>query len=296
MTLTPTPGAVGREGVDHRDEPVDDAPPVDDRFRDRREAVARGRRERRRRVFLLVALVVVLVGAAVIAVRSPLLDVDRVRVRGAGEARVRGVVAASGLERDDPMLWVDERAVEQRIEALPWVASASVTRDWPGTVRIAVTTRRPVAYAEVGGRVAVLDGSSQVLSVGDVGDVATGSGAGELLEIRGVRVLPEPGETLYPVEAAGLRDALPPALAPAVVAVDLAGTADVRLITTTGPELRFGDLGDAEAKGAAAAAVLERLAAEGATYEYVDVRVPEAPVAGTADGTVVPALTEPVDP
>jgi cell division protein FtsQ len=294
MTLTPTPGAVGETGADPAAAgQSDDAPPIDERFLDRREAVARRRRDRIRRVFLLVALVAVLAGAAVIAVRSPLLDVDRVDVRGVGDARARAVVGASGLEHGDPMLWVDEHAVEQRIEALPWVARARVVRDWPGNVRIAVMRRRPVAYAEIDGRVAVLDGSSTVLSVGDA---ATASGRDGLLEIRGVRVLPEPGERLYPVEAAGLRDVLPPTLAPAVTAVDLGGAADVTLLTAGGPELRFGDLDDAEAKGAAAAAVLERLAAEGATYEYVDVRVPEAPVAGTADGSVVPALTDPVEP
>jgi cell division protein FtsQ len=289
MTLTPTPGTVD-ETADH----VADAnggPPIDERFLDRREAVTRRRRDRLRRAFLLVALVAVLVGVAVIAVRSPLLDVDQIQVRGIGDARARAVVEASGLEHGDPMLWIDEHAVEERVEALPWVARARIVRDWPGSVRIAVTKRRPVAYAEVGGRVAVLDGSSKVLSVGE----ATTSARDGLLEIRGVRVLPEPGEMLYPVEAAGLRDVLPPTLAPAVVAVDLGGTADVTLLTASGPELRFGDLDDAEAKGAAAAAVLERLAAEGATYEYVDVRVPEAPVAGTADGSVVPALTDPVE-
>lgn len=289
MTLTPTSGAVDGTAGDE----ADDAPPIDERFLDRRDAVARRRRDRVRRIFLVVALVAVLAGAAVIAVRSPLLDVDRVEVRGIGDERARAVVGLSGLERGDPMLWVDEHAVEQRVEALPWVARAQVVRDWPGIVRIAVTKRRPVAYAEVGGRVAVLDGSSTVLSVGDA---ATATGRDGLLEIRGVRMLPEPGETLYPVEAAGLRDVLPPALAPAVVAVDLGGAADVTLLTVSGPELRFGDLDDAEAKGAAAAAVLERLAAEGATYEYVDVRVPEAPVAGSADGSVVPALTDPVEP
>nr|NIR41854.1 FtsQ-type POTRA domain-containing protein [Actinomycetota bacterium]NIS36949.1 FtsQ-type POTRA domain-containing protein [Actinomycetota bacterium]NIT98463.1 FtsQ-type POTRA domain-containing protein [Actinomycetota bacterium]NIU22072.1 FtsQ-type POTRA domain-containing protein [Actinomycetota bacterium]NIU70566.1 FtsQ-type POTRA domain-containing protein [Actinomycetota bacterium] len=118
---------------------------IDPRIRARRIAVRRAEGRRRLR-FLLAALAVVgiAVGAWALS-RSPLLDLDHVRIEGVGAGRVAAVDAAAGLGRGTPLVDVDLGAVETAVEALPWVRVAEASRDWPGTVRIDVGERVPVA-------------------------------------------------------------------------------------------------------------------------------------------------------
>src|SRR3546814_10770851 len=55
------------------------------------------------------------------------------------------LVRALGLETGRPILAVDPAAARAALEALPWVASASVERQLPGTVYIRLTERAPLA-------------------------------------------------------------------------------------------------------------------------------------------------------
>lgn len=121
--------------------------PIDPRIRERRIAVRRDEGRRRLRLLVIAASVI---GAGLVgwlAMRSPLLDVDAIRVDGASNTRPASIVAASGVRRGTAMVDVDEGAVARRIEALPWVRSATVRRDWPGTLTVTITERRAVAAA-----------------------------------------------------------------------------------------------------------------------------------------------------
>ncbi len=118
---------------------------IDPRIRDRRVAVRRAEGRRRLR-FLAVCLG--MVGLAVAAwglTRSPLLDLDHVRYEGVAGPDAEAVENAAGLGTGMAMFDLDLGAVERDITALPWVASATASRDWPGTVRVEVETRQPVA-------------------------------------------------------------------------------------------------------------------------------------------------------
>lgn len=118
---------------------------IDPRIRERRLRIRRD--VNRRRLWKLGVLVglVALVAAAVAALRSPLLDVDRVVVVGARHTGSETVVAASGVRHRVPLGSVPLAATSRRVADLPWVDRATVRRVWPGTVRISVTERRPVA-------------------------------------------------------------------------------------------------------------------------------------------------------
>src|ERR1700722_19617231 len=118
-----------------------EAPKVDPRMRDR--WVRARRQEGRRRLRLLVALgAVVAVGAAALGLsQSPLLAVETVRVTGAQLETTSQVGAAAGLNSHPAMLGLDTGAAARRIERLPWVATARVSRQWPHTVRVALNER-----------------------------------------------------------------------------------------------------------------------------------------------------------
>lgn len=142
---------------------------VDPRIRARRIEVRRraGRRRLRRMVVALAMLSVAALALA--ASRSPLLDVDHIEVRGTVFSDPASVVAASGIDRGDRLAGVPLGEAADRVARLPWVASASVRRGWPGTVVINVVERSPVAAAPAaGGGFVLLDADGwQAATVGE---------------------------------------------------------------------------------------------------------------------------------
>lgn len=134
------------------------------RFRARRIAVRRSAGRRRlRRVMWLVALVALL-AVAYLLTRSPLLDLDHVRVAGAARTDPAAIIAAGNLSPGRAMTDLDIGRTRRAIAALPWVDTVQVTRKWPGTVEVTVTERRPVAVlaTETSGWL-VLDTTGRVL-------------------------------------------------------------------------------------------------------------------------------------
>jgi cell division protein FtsQ len=193
------------------------------------------------------------------------------------------VVAASGIARGDALTFVDTGAARERVEALPRIASAKVTRSFPGTVQIEVTEREPAAWvsspARKGSRpgpVVFVDAQGRVIEKGE-------SPAADLAEIRGLDPLPDVGEPVHPVAAVRLLAQLPPALRAQVAAVTIDhGEATLGLRERAGgwpsaESVRLGAISDVRAKGIAALAVL---AALDETVGYLDVRVPSAPATG----------------
>lgn len=243
--------------------------PIDPRIRERRIEVIREAGRKRLRITLVVASAIVVVGLVFLAVHSPLLNVDHVRVAGARHESVSDIEAAARVHLGDPLLFVDTGAIARRIERLPWVDRARVRRDFPGTVRITVTEYVPTAYVRAPGGRAML-----VASTGRVIAASKTIPEGGAVEIRGERAVPAVGSTISPPGAANLVHALPARLAADVSAVDVGNVFALEL--RSGGQVRLGTLGNLGAKGAAALAVLDHL--DGAGFTYIDVSAPSAPV------------------
>lgn len=142
--------------------------PIDPRIRARRVAIKRSAGRRRLRWVIAFLVLVALVLVAVAVVFSPLLDVDRITVAGQFRTDPGDIVAAGGVHRGEPLARVDLAAAAQRVEALPWVAQATVVRDWPGTLHYRVTERVPVAAVQGPDATWVaVDGEGRVLAALD---------------------------------------------------------------------------------------------------------------------------------
>lgn len=83
---------------------------------------------------------------------SRLLVVRHVEVTGAHLAPRERIVAAAGIHIGRPMVRLETGAIRERVERLREVESAEIERDWPGTVRVVVRERVPVAVFERDGR------------------------------------------------------------------------------------------------------------------------------------------------
>lgn len=175
---------------------------VDPRFEARRAAVERSvRRRRRTQLAVAVALLVSVLGAYGMT-RSVLLNVDHIQVIGAPSTGAAAAMEASGIRRGSPMLDVDAATAQRQLERLPWVRSARVARNWPGTVRVSIVERRPAAAVEAAeGGWFLLDTTGRLLAS------AAGPPAGAVL-IDGLVGGAQPGQTLVEL-AAGATGLIP---------------------------------------------------------------------------------------
>jgi cell division protein FtsQ len=233
-------------------------------------AARRAEGRRRLRVLLVVLAVVVAGTAAWVVLASPLLDVDRVIVRGTVHTTPDQVTSAAQLAPGDAMIWIDDGAAASRVEALPWVRSAHVTREWPGTVRITVTERTPAAWVQSPTGPAIVDGAGRVLD--RVADAPV-----DLPQVVDVARVPPVGASISPALGARVAGRL---LGDARTGTRTITVSDdgVNLSLQSGVEVRLGRPTAVMTKVRAAVAVLGAL--DGEAVSYVDVAVPANPVAG----------------
>jgi cell division protein FtsQ len=107
------------------------------------------RRERRRRylrpLLILCAVGSIFAVAAWVALWSSMFALRTVTIAGVGRLTSAQVIARASLPEGRSLLLIDPRAVASRVETLPPVATARVTRRWPHGIVITVIERRPVA-------------------------------------------------------------------------------------------------------------------------------------------------------
>lgn len=255
---------------------------VDPRMRSRRIEVQRDAGRRRLRRFLAVTVTVTTLVLAYGLTRTPLLDVDHVRVEAGGSHTDAGAVAmASGIGPGEPMTSVDAGAAARRIEELPWVDAARVRRSWPGTIRIEVTERTPVAVVNVtDARSALVDASGRVLVIGGAGDVVGAVPPEGVVALSGVRGRIAEGEPLRrdARDALAVVDALREAMPGSVTSV----STDLDATLAQGGVVRFGTADDLADKMVAAETMLADV--DTACLDVLDVRVPTSPVLTRTQG------------
>ncbi|MEV6599461.1 FtsQ-type POTRA domain-containing protein [Actinoplanes sp. NPDC051346] len=118
-------------------------------------------RQRRLRAALPWAVglgVLVTVGALVWTVYgTSVLGVREVRIVGTDTLTPSQVEEAAAVRMSEPLARVDLDGIRDRVQALPAVERAIVTRGWPATVEVQVVERTPVAAVPVGKQFALID-------------------------------------------------------------------------------------------------------------------------------------------
>jgi cell division protein FtsQ len=219
---------------------------------------------------------VVAVGIAwLIAYATPLFAVERVEVRGAPPELSREVTRATRDLLGRSLVAVEPAQVEGRLRALPAVAGVTVDRAFPDTLVIKVAPERPVAVVRRGSSAWLATGAGKVIR-----EIQTGTERHlpRLWLARGatVRVGGQVPAGLVPATRA-LAAAHTAGLGGRVKGVRLANN-ELTLVLRRGLELRLGRIADVGMKLAIARDVLELV--EVNTTAYIDVSVPQRPVAG----------------
>lgn len=228
-------------------------------------------RRRTRVVLVLAVLLAVLAPLALWLRDSSLVRVERVVVSGISGGQAGQVQRALEVEaRGMTTLNVREDALLRAVSQYPVVRSLRTETDFPDGLKIVVDARQPVA--------ALRAAAGKLTAVAGDGTLLPGSAARDL-PVVGVRTTPA-GERLGRGDTLGAVRLL--AVAPRALRARVArvyrGPRGLAATMDSGPKLYFGGAARLDAKWGAAAQVLAHRTSLGATY--VDLRVPERPVAG----------------
>jgi len=211
-----------------------------------------------------------------LARETSVFGVDSIEVTGASPGVARQVERTLGDRKGDSLVGLDLDAARADVLALSTVAGVSFDRGFPHTLRVTVDPERPVAVARQGADSYVLSERGRVIARVDrhakpglarmwvAKDVTLEKGAivdGDL-RVAVEAVTPLAG-THFPGRVVSLTTA----------------NDQLTLRLRTGLELRLGDIRDVNLKLAVAARVIPQLP-DGAGY--LDVSVPDRPVAGAA--------------
>ncbi len=227
----------------------------------------------RRRLVVLGLLLIALAAGYVFWLRdSSLVQVQKVTVTGvdsADGARVRAKLTEAA--RHMTTLDVDAAALRQSVADEPIVQSLSIESDFPHGLKITVVQNRPVALLVANGRQVAVAPDGTIL---DASKISNGLPA--------VRVGSLPTAGRMPAGSARDRVAVaaaaPARLLPRIVSVTIEHGRGVVAQLENGPVVIFGQAFELDRKWTAATAVLADPKSQGATY--IDVRMPDRPVAG----------------
>ncbi len=241
-----------------------DGPAPDSATVSARRRFARRQRARRllawRPLLGLTAVLALLGGGGYLVYFSDTLAVEKVVVDGVAELRPQQVRAAAEVPIGEPLATADLTAIEYRVRSLARVRTAEATRQWPGTVRIAVTEREAVAVVRIGNRLRALDGEGVVFASyrrAPAGlpriETAIGTGSEALAEVSSVVV------------------SLPQALRDLVDFVEVETVDQISLRLRDGRTVRWGSAERSSQKAQVLGALLQQSAT------VYDVTVPEQP-------------------
>jgi len=201
--------------------------------------------------------------------------VRSVEVRGASPGVSAQVRQALRPAAGSSLLKLDVAAAERAVEALPTVESAMLDRAFPHTLRVAVVPERPVAVLRQGADAYLVSRKGRVIAT-----VARRERRqlARIWAARDVQLTPGAVVTGELATAVGAVAPLAGSGFPGRVTSVTATPEALTLRLRSGVELRLGDPLNVRLKLAVAARVLPLV---GDDAVYLDVSVPERPVAGT---------------
>ncbi len=219
------------------------------------------------------ALLAAIVGGAVWTWQSPMLRVQHIDVAGNDAVSTAAILDQVGLAGES-MVTADLRAAATTIEEIPLVASVSIERRWPSSVRIVVREREPWGSWEQAGVRYTIDREGVVL-----GRAAPPSGATTIVSTAAFSLKAGDRVDYQAVETAiEIGEQLQAALGTRAVEVAYAPGEGVRVHTADGQTALLGDSSAIAYKLAVWARVAAEAASQGISYSAIDLRFGDRPV------------------
>lgn len=238
----------------------------------------------------VLGLVALATGLLYLAARQTSLFALRdIQVRGAPDSVSASVREALDRFVGHSLVGLSRARLETAIEALPTVVSATVDRNYPHTVRVAVRTERPVAVVRQADDAWLVSARGRIMQHLEPGDLTSLPRVWLARSVQGL----EAGAFVLSDQGGDAVRALARLPRPFPVPVESAsGTSDAVVIVLRGKmEVRLGEAENLRLKLRVAAAVLRSLSPdERGALEYLDVSLPTRPVAMDKSQVVTTAL------
>jgi cell division protein FtsQ len=222
----------------------------------------------------------VLLGVAVAAafgyflVTWPALRPHTIVVEGNRIVSKDDVLKAAAIDLRSNVWLQNTHAMTGRIDAIPYVETASVHREVPANVRISITERRPFALLKTVGGTYVLDRDLRVLQADD--------GSFSLLPVFVEEDVPQPrvGSTLKEPALLALRDDEEALLDAQLGATSLTHDkyGDLVVVLRDGVRVLFGDESELQKTIPLVEPILTQVGRAGRPISTIDLRAPSTPV------------------
>ncbi len=209
----------------------------------------------------------VLVGAAFLVSRSQLFGARTIAVKGAGRLSERQVLKLGGVGPGTNLVWLSTAGVAARLEASPWISTATVQKELPSTLRITVHEQAPVLARRAASGFDLLAGDGNVLARSDSPrglPVVSGSSQGQL-HAASIALKP-----------------MSPWLRSQVSSAVVGTNGELTLHLGPGQVVTYGPATDTFAKAVALAGIIRWADAHHTTLGTIDVSAPSAPTARPA--------------
>jgi cell division protein FtsQ len=210
---------------------------------------ARKRRSGRRMAlaFIVMMLVLALLGGSLWTLYfSTVLVTERVNIIGTFELTAAQVGLAAQVPLGVPLARQDLEAIAQRTSTLPAIETASVIRDWPSTITVAIVERRPVLGVQQPEGYVLVDKSGVAYQTQQV------------LPPKVVPAEVNPGDRPLLTEMATVAAALPNKLRASVDRITASNRDNIALVLDSGHTVSWGNSSDSALKAQIVMALLER--------------------------------------
>lgn len=205
--------------------------------------------------------------------RSGLFDVGHVRVQGNSEIQTSAIIGRTGVLGAN-MFTLNLTGAKSNLEKIPQIASASLERQWPNSIRVVVKERQPWGTWEQAGVQYTIDREGVVLKIGPAesgkplvrSSEQTSRRIGERIDYQAVEA------------AAELFDQLPKTVGINATEVAFIAGKGVQVTTAEGRTALFGDSSSIAYKLAVWAALAQDAKAKNINYTTVDLRYGNRPV------------------
>ncbi len=228
---------------------------------------------------VIVCVLVVFFGSISIY-RSNLLAVESVTVSGAEHLTNQEVTQLAAVPDDSTLLRLDTAGICARLEEHPWVQSASISRQFPHSIKIQITERTPAAVVKISKKsIWVISTDGSWLSAATTDDWKTYH---RIVDVDANLSSPVAGSECTDegiLNALKIYDGVSSDLASQIKSISAASAVKASLTLKGGVSVAFGEASDIDLKEGDIWALMEKYSG---SVSYINVRVPDRPTYRTA--------------